>query len=1063
MRSTRNQPNPTSSGIIWIVIILIAFVAFFVLSRQPDLPVQTLPVSPASQQSAIQRLADESGKAVNYSEDNGVIRQLSFEWAAPQGQDPQQAVYSLLTSFPDIFNISDPTNQLRYLENKATDFGNSAIIFSQNYQGIPVYGSQLVFNFSSQGVLDFYSGGYIPDLSIDINPRLQANEVQDIIRIELGDQEIQVSEVPQLFIYDPRVFGTANPGGPKLIWYQEVLSEQDYAGYFIDAIDGKIISKTPLLKNSNELRFEIYDAHQYLIPELIKYHLRIFDNPKRQNEPTLIYTHEGQKGLIVDPEGKKISHHINTVYDYFAHNFNWYSYDEVDSPIKIYVNATLKESEDRDDWVVADNAFWWNGVIYFTDKMVGSVDILAHEFTHGVTEKLIGEVANIENISEPMALIESFSDIFAAFIDKEHPWKICKDDCEDNPVFYEFNDDFIRNLEDPHNTNNIKYPKHYDERVFPGEGNCVDGEADYGCGHINSTIHSHAVYLFSKNIGLNKSSQIIFNAFKSRLITPNTDFSHARQVIVLTCKAMTHGYGVDIEDCRQIELAYDQVGIKNPWEVVIPKDGQQTTNSTPQTPTIPTGIQIASQNTETILLVDTSTSMEENDIGGTQKMAAAQHAAGNLLEVISSEQQAAGGTFRHQVGLVSFSSSAEIIHSMTTETLGVKASIEQLFPSGNTAMAAGLQEAIGSLDASSSSNRMIVLLSDGVPTVGLDGGSCLLYCSDEDRQSFKQDVLEVAREAKSKNICIHTVGFGDPSAESNSNEYIDEDFLRQVAAASGCGQYYGAQESIQLANAFVELRHNAMGSLLLQDSGQISQGETLALGAARVPGSQGQLMLTINWPGSQIIPLLVDPRGKTVDVEYPGAVIIQGDSLATILVDRPAAGDWQLSIIGQDVPKGSTAYNALISTRGNSTIQQTETTPWLWFGLGGLLLIVGLIALNPRQRSAAVPRQGGPIPQSEKPDFSAFLIGNVGELKGKRVWIGRGGLIGRGPRCQLVIRDPSVSREHARLYFSQGRWFIQDMGSSSGTFINEQRVKNAILRDGVTIRLGRSTFTFHER
>jgi uncharacterized protein YegL len=478
------------------------------------------------------------------------------------------------------------------------------------------------------------------------------------------------------------------------------------------------------------------------------------------------------------------------------------------------------------------------------------------------------------------------------------------------------------------------------------------------------------------------------------------------------------------------------------------------------------------QNTDTVLLVDTSTSMKENDIGGMQKMAAAQKAAGNLLEVISSEQQAAGATFNHQIGLVSFSSSASTIQDMTTDTMGVKESVEQLFPSGNTAMGAGLQEAIGLLNASSASNRMIVLLSDGVPTVGLEEDFCWFFCNptEEDIQKYKQEVLEVAREAKSKNICVHTVGFGDPSAIHNSNAYIDEDFLRQVAANSGCGRYYGAQESIQLANAFVELRHNAMGALLLQRSGQISQGETLALGTASVPANQSQLMLTVNWPGSQIIPQLVDPSGRTINAGYPGAVINQGDTLATILVDRPAAGDWRLSVFGQNVPEGVTSYNALISTRIGQTSQQGEETHWLWVGLAVIFIAIGLIASSSRQRVTAQPNPRAPFRPATQtpaaqpvPHQNAYLAGTGGGLAGKRVQLGRGGLLGRGPNCQLVIPDPSVSREHARLIFTQGRWFIQDLGSRSGTFINNQRVQNAPLKDGVSIRLGRSTFTFHER
>jgi len=45
-------------------------------------------------------------------------------------------------------------------------------------------------------------------------------------------------------------------------------------------------------------------------------------------------------------------------------------------------------------------------------------------------------------------------------------------------------------------------------------------------------------------------------------------------------------------------------------------------------------------------------------------------------------------------------------------------------------------------------------------------------------------------------------------------------------------------------------------------------------------------------------------------------------------------------------------------------------------------------------------------------------------------------IIGRDPENDLVITSPAVSRRHARLYKQQSRWIVQDLGSTSGTFVS---------------------------
>jgi pSer/pThr/pTyr-binding forkhead associated (FHA) protein len=66
--------------------------------------------------------------------------------------------------------------------------------------------------------------------------------------------------------------------------------------------------------------------------------------------------------------------------------------------------------------------------------------------------------------------------------------------------------------------------------------------------------------------------------------------------------------------------------------------------------------------------------------------------------------------------------------------------------------------------------------------------------------------------------------------------------------------------------------------------------------------------------------------------------------------------------------------------------------------------------------------------------------------------------IGRAEACQIQVSDTYVSSFHARVFNRDGAWYVEDLGSTNGTYLNQQRVTSpTVLRVGDRLRVGKTT------
>ena len=68
--------------------------------------------------------------------------------------------------------------------------------------------------------------------------------------------------------------------------------------------------------------------------------------------------------------------------------------------------------------------------------------------------------------------------------------------------------------------------------------------------------------------------------------------------------------------------------------------------------------------------------------------------------------------------------------------------------------------------------------------------------------------------------------------------------------------------------------------------------------------------------------------------------------------------------------------------------------------------------------------------------------------------------IGRVPENLLQIADDSVSSSHAEITFENGNFTVRDLGSTNGTFLNDEPIESSVLTSGDTLRFGSVSTTF---
>lgn len=91
----------------------------------------------------------------------------------------------------------------------------------------------------------------------------------------------------------------------------------------------------------------------------------------------------------------------------------------------------------------------------------------------------------------------------------------------------------------------------------------------------------------------------------------------------------------------------------------------------------------------------------------------------------------------------------------------------------------------------------------------------------------------------------------------------------------------------------------------------------------------------------------------------------------------------------------------------------------------------------------------------------ACLVMIYGQELGKKYNLeARSMIVGRSSKCDIQVDQESVSRNHCKIVNTGKTVLVRDLGSTNGTYVNDEPVDEHVMRDGDLIKIGRTIFKF---
>lgn len=475
-----------------------------------------------------------------------------------------------LLNINNVFSIS-PELTFTETESNVDHLGIRHRLLSQYYQGIPIDGMGYRVH-EKDGFVRSANGKAIRRIQIDIRTRLTEQQAFNLARHHLQTKDTTVQEGRKLIV--SRNF-TFTPESFVLAYQFDIdVSLLERWRISIDAITGEVVNKVTLARNcfhheeppyetgtgssryygTLDIKTEKVGSQWRLVGRTE--HGGVIETQTFRNRHQILLVFGDVPGEMIysndnyftNPYAVSVHWGAERAFEYFYTQHNRNGYNNNGAAVKCLVNVDTEY----------DNAVWIRGMLAFGDgvatKAPVELDVVAHEFSHGVTET----EAQLEYINESGALNESFSDIFGKAVEFHYfgdtaTWQLSK----------HWRSGGLRDLRNP----NLRgQPDTYLGNLWHA------GYDDNGGVHTNSGVQNYWFYLLSEGgsgvndhqmpfevnpIGMEAAVNIAYRNL-TEYLSPYSDYLDSRIGSLLATADL---YGKNSTAYQEVGNAWDAVGV----------------------------------------------------------------------------------------------------------------------------------------------------------------------------------------------------------------------------------------------------------------------------------------------------------------------------------------------------------------------------------------------------------------------------------------------------------------------------------------------------------------------
>lgn len=509
------------------------------------------------------------GSVVSAQSDHAVMRQKALEYLAHHNQQK-----------------GDPSQQEPQVTDVAIDpMGMGHVRVQQTVKGTPVWGGEAIVHVKNDGSLFTITDNQRDKVDAKNNPKLSGSDAVDYAKKYYKDnKELTAEPTADLWIWSDQ---DSDEKSYRLVYRVQMRREDGtdktaLPVYFIDAQTGEKVWEYDNLQTgsvtgsgvslySGTVPVTTYQSGTTYYLEDVGRKIGTFNYNNTTTSITRLTDFDNLWDTASQKAGVDAQFGAVKTYDYFlnVHGRNGVngsggpgSTTAIDGVTSLLGNRVHYSTN-------YNNAFWNGQFMTYGDgdgttfTPLVSLDVVAHELTHGITQF----TANLTYSGESGALNESMSDVFGAMVERSvrgesaNTWKIGETCYTPNTA-----GDALRYMDDPHLASNGGFtanddPDHYSERYT--------GTSDNGGVHTNSGIANKAFYLVAKGgthhlsgisvigIGADNAAKIWYSAL-TNYMTSSTNFAGARTA---TLNAATALFGGTSAQYNAVKTAWCAVGV----------------------------------------------------------------------------------------------------------------------------------------------------------------------------------------------------------------------------------------------------------------------------------------------------------------------------------------------------------------------------------------------------------------------------------------------------------------------------------------------------------------------